>query len=78
MARSVDDIDCIALPVRGDCGRGDGDSPLLLLLHEVHGCSPVIDFADTVDFACIIENSLSCCCFSCVDMRHDSDIAHFL
>src|SRR5450631_2918967 len=46
VARCVDDVDAMAVPVGGRGGRGDGDPALLLLDHPVHRGAAVVDFAD--------------------------------
>src|SRR5947209_6910663 len=55
---SVDDVEALLAPERGGRGRRDGDAALLLLLHPVHGGRALMDFADLVALAGVIENPL--------------------
>src|SRR6202012_3936023 len=75
MARRVDDVDAVIFPEAGRRGRRDGDAALLLLLHEVHGGGAVMDFADLMGLAGIIENALGRGGLAGVDMRGNADIA---
>jgi hypothetical protein len=59
----------------GGRGRGDGDAALLLLLHPVHGRGAVVDFADLVALAGVIEDALGRRGLAGVDVRHDADVA---
>ena len=80
VAGGVDDVEAVHLAVatlpegRGRGGR-DGDAALLLLLHPVHGGSAVMDFADLVRLARVIEDALGGRRLAGVDMRHDTEIA---
>ena len=47
----------------------------LLLLHEVHGCSAFVHFANAVETARIKENPLGRRRFTRIDVGHDPDIA---
>ena len=75
VARRVDDVDALVVPVSGGRGRGDGDAALLLLLHPIHGGGAVVHFADLVALAGVIEDALGGRGLAGVDMRHDPDIA---
>src|SRR5690606_18122842 len=56
-------------------GGGDGDAPLLLLLHPVHGRGALMDLADLVGLAGVIEDALGGRRLAGVDVRHDADVA---
>src|SRR5690606_17384448 len=55
----VDDIQPLALPERGRRSGRDRDALLLLLHHEVHGCSAFVDLADLMALARVEEDPLS-------------------
>ena len=75
VARGVDDVDLVAVPeARGGSG-GDGDPPLLLLLHPVHGGGAVVHLTDLVADAGVVENALGRRRLAGVDVRHDADVA---
>ena len=75
VARRVDDVDALVVPIGGGRGRSDGDAALLLLLHPVHGGSAVMHLAELVALAGIVEDALGRRGLAGVDMRHDPDIA---
>ncbi len=75
VARRIDDVDALVVPIGRRRGRGDGDAALLLLLHPVHGGSAVVHLADLVALARVVEDPLCGRGLAGVDMRHDSDIA---
>ena len=73
--RGVDDVDLVALPERGGGSGGDGDTPLLLLLHPVHGGGAVVHLTDLVADAGVVEDALGGRRLTGIDVRHDADIA---
>src|SRR5207253_8990168 len=80
VAGGVDDVDPVLGPItRGpEAGRRRGrdrDPALLLLLHPVHGRGALMDLADLVGLAGIIEDALGRRRLAGVDVRHDADIA---
>src|SRR5262249_27469914 len=84
VARRVDDVDAeagtgeragLGLPEGGRRGRGDGDAALLLLLHPVHGGGAIVDFADLMRLAGVVEDALGRGGLAGVDVRHDTDVA---
>ena len=75
VARRVDDVDAVVLPLAGDGGGGDGDAPLALLLHVVGGGVAVVHLADLVRHAGVIEDPLGRGGLAGIDMRGDADIA---
>src|SRR3546814_16690397 len=58
VAGRIDDVDPVILPEGGRRGGGDGDAALLLLLHPVHGRHAVMDFADLVRPAGVVQDAL--------------------
>ena len=78
MARRINNIDLMVLPETSCRRRGNGDPPLLLLLHPVHGGITIVHFANLVAFARVIENALSRCGFTRIDMCDDPNIPCFL
>jgi hypothetical protein len=71
----VDQVDSMIPPETRRRRRGDGDPTLLLLRHEIHdGCS-VVDLADPVRLARVVQHSLCRRGLAGVDMGHDPDVA---
>ena len=62
-------------PVAGGGGRGDGDAALLLLDHPVHGGGALVDLADLVVLAGVVEDPLGRGGLARVDVGHDPDVA---
>ena len=82
VAGRVDDVDpvlgafaVLGRPEAGRRGRRDGDPALLLLLHPVHGRGALMDLADLVGLAGVIEDALGGRRLAGVDVRHDADVA---
>jgi hypothetical protein len=75
MSGSIYDIDLRIIPVAGGRSACDGNSPVLLLLHPVHGGLTVIDFADAVAFSGIVENPFGGRGLSGINMGHDAYIS---
>ena len=75
VSRRVDDVDPVALPVTGRCGRGDRDAALLLLDHPVHDRAALVDLTDLVGLSGVIEDPLGRRRLARVDVGHDPDIA---
>ncbi len=78
VAGRVDDVDAVALPLRGRGGGGDRDAALLLLLHPVHRRRAVVDLADLVGAPGVVQDALGRRRLAGVDMRHDPDVAGVL
>ena len=78
VARRVDDVDAVVLPVARGRGRGDRDAALLLLLHPVHDGGAVVDLADLVGAAGVEEDALGRRRLTGVDVGHDPDVAGLL
>ena len=78
MPRSINNVDLMILPFCGDGSTSDCDSSFLLLLHEVHCSSTIINLTDLVNLSAIKKNSLSSCCLSGINMSHNSNVSHFL
>ena len=75
VAGRVDDLDRVALPLALRGGGGDGDAPLLLLLHPVHDGGALVDLADLVRDAGVEQDALGRRRLTGVDVRHDADVA---
>ena len=75
---SVDDVDSVALP--GSCcsSGSNRDTSLLLLNHPVHRSCTVVNLSQYTVDTCVVEDTLCCCCLTCIDMSHDTDISRFL
>ena len=75
VARRVDDVDPMLVPLAGRGGRGDGDAALLFLLHPVHDGTAFVDFAELVGATGVIQNAFGQRRFTRVDVGHDPDVA---
>ena len=71
----VDDVEAVVVPEGGRRGRRDRDAALLLLLHPVHGGGAVVDFADLMALAGVVEDPLGRRRLAGVDVRHDAEVA---
>src|SRR5690606_4216455 len=75
VARRVDDVDPVVVPEAGRRRRRNGDPALLLLLHPVHGGGALMDLADLVGPAGVIQDSLGRRRLPGIDVGHDADVA---
>ena len=78
VARGVDDVDHVVVPMCGRRGRGDGDAALLFLLHPVHHGRALMDLTHLVGAARVIEDPLGGRGLPSVNVGHDPDVADFL
>ena len=74
VAGRVDDVEALVVPEGGGRGGSDRDAALLLLLHPVHRRGAVVDFADLMGLAGIIEDALGRRRLPGVDVSHDAEI----
>jgi hypothetical protein len=74
VARRVDDVDAVVVPDTSGGSGGDRDATLLLLRHVVHGRGAVVDLADLVALARVVEDALGRGGLAGVDVRHDPDV----
>ncbi len=58
VARCINDVDLMFLPVACCGGSGNCDTSLLLLHHPVHGCSAFVHFTNLVRFTRVVKNAL--------------------
>src|SRR4051812_13279101 len=75
VAGRVDDVDRVALPLALGGGGSDRDAALLLLRHPVHGGGALVDLADLVVDAGVVEDPLGRRGLARVNVRHDPDVA---
>ncbi len=78
VARRVDDVDPVALPLAGGGRGGDRDAALLLLLHPVHDGGALVNLPHLVGPPCVIEDALGRRRLTGVDVSHDPDVASVL
>jgi hypothetical protein len=76
VAGRIDDVDLDVLPLASGGGRGNGDAPLLLLLHPIHDGGALMDLAQLVRAPGVIKDSLGRSGLTCIDMSRDADIPH--
>ncbi|VVT18912.1 transposase [Roseovarius sp. EC-SD190] len=87
VAGGVDDVEAVlgirrtlcariflTLPEGRGRGRSNGDTAFLLLLHPVHRCGAVVDFADFVGLAGVEQNALGGRGLARIDVGHDPEI----
>ena len=75
VARRVDDVDLVVLPVAGRRGGRDRDAALLLLLHPVHRRRTVVRLTDLVVHTRVEQDALGRRRLSGIDVGHDADVA---
>ena len=71
----VDQVDLVVFPECRGGSRGDGDAPLLLLLHPVHGGGAVVHLTDLVADTGVVEDALGRRGLTGIDVCHDADVA---
>ena len=74
MARGINDIDTMVLPVTSSSSGSDGNTTLLLLLHPVHGSCAFMNLTNLMVDTCVEEDTLSSGCLTGIDVSHDTDI----
>jgi hypothetical protein len=72
VARRVDQVDLVLLPLERGGRRRDRDPALALLLHPVHLGLAVVDLADLVDLAGVKQESLGYRGLARVDVSDDA------
>ena len=75
MAGCVDDVDAVLFPLACDSGGGDGDPALALLVHIIGGGVAVMNLADFMRDASVMQDPLGGRGLAGVDMGCNSDIA---
>ena len=77
VARRIDEVDRVVLPLERGGGAGDRDAALLLELHVVHGgaVAAAADVLDLVDAAGVVQNPLAQGRLARVDVGRDADVA---
>ncbi len=78
VAGRVDDVDAVIVPEARRGSRRDRDPALLLLLHPVHRRGALMDLADLVGLAGVVEDTLGRRRLAGIDVRHDADVAILL
>ena len=75
VARGVDDVDLLVVPLDGRRGRRDRDAALLLQLHVVHLRAFAPDLLDRVALARVEQDALGQRGLARVDVGRDADVA---
>ena len=82
MAGSVNDIDSVSVAFwRPKTSRGrrlNGNSSFSLLLHPVHNRSPLVNIANLVGLARVIENPLGRSSLAGINMGDNANVPQFL
>ena len=76
MARRVDKVELISLPLEGDSGCSDRNSTLAFLLHVIHDRVAMVHLARMLNAPRVKEHTLSQGGFAGIDMRNDTDVAN--
>ncbi len=71
----VDDVDLVLVPEARRRGGRDRDAALLLLGHPVHRGGAVVDLADLVSDARVVQDALGGGGLAGIDVSHDADVA---
>ncbi len=74
----IDNVDPVVAPLRGGCGRRDGDAALLLLRHPVHRRGTLVHLAHLVGASGVVEDPLGRRGLARVDVGHDPDVPDVL
>ena len=78
VARGVDDLEAIGfaifLPEAGGSSSGNSYAALLFLNHPVHGGSAIVDLADFVRLARVVQDTLGRGGFAGIDVSHDAKV----
>ena len=75
MSGGIDYIEAMAVPFATGCGRLDGDTALLLLIHEVGGCGAIVHLTHLVNFAGELENPLGGRGLARIDVGEDANVS---
>ena len=75
VARSINDVDPVVLPCRGDGSSGNGDPPLTLLGHPVGHGGAVMHLTDLVNNTRIKEDALGGGGFAGINVCGNTDIS---
>ena len=75
VAGRVDDVDAVVVPLARRRRGRDRDAALLLLLHPVHDRGALVNLADFVRAARVVEDALGRRRLTGVDVRHDPDVS---
>src|SRR5262249_113262 len=71
----INDVDANIAPETSRGGGGDRNTPLLLLLHPVHGCGSFMPLTQAVGDAGVIKDAFSRSGLAGIDVGHDADVA---
>ncbi len=75
VAGGVDELDVGFVPLAGGDRRGDRDAAFLFVGHPVHYRLPVVDLADFMGFAGVVEDAFGNGGFAGINMGNDADVA---
>jgi hypothetical protein len=75
MTGGINNIDTVIIPRTCGGGSGNGNAPLLFLLHPVHDRRAVIDITHPVGFTGVVQYPLCRSRFAGINVRHNADIA---
>ncbi len=75
MTWCVNYVNSMIIPKTCSCSRCNSYTSFLLLLHPVHGRAALVDLADLVGLARVVEDALRRRRLARVDVGHDADVA---
>jgi hypothetical protein len=75
VARSINDVNLVVFPVRGNSSGGNGNTAFAFLFHPVGYGSTFVHFANFVNFSGVVQNPLGGSGFTGVNVRGNPDIA---
>ena len=76
MSGSIDNVDLATFPGTGGGSGGNGNTAFTLLLHPVGSGGTFVGITDFVVDAGIEKDTLSKSGLTCVNVSHDTDVAH--
>ena len=75
MSGGVNDVQAVVVPSTAGCRRLDGDTPFLLLLHEVGGSCAVVHFTNFVNLTRQLKNAFCRGRFARVHVGKNADVS---
>ena len=77
MARCVNQVDLMSLPVKCNCSSPNSDSTLPFLFHVVHNSVAIVNLSRVLYCSSIEKHALSACSLPSIDVSNNADISNF-